>query len=266
MTQKGFTLVEMAVVLVIISVIIAGIVGGQTLYEQSLLRSVIVDFRQFDTAYNSFYQRYKEPPGDFSQAASIWGAMCATTITCNGDGNKTINSYYNSATSETARAWKHLQLSEMIPQGIAVIPASWVGFLNTDLAPKSKVENAAYFMAGGSIALDTGWNKTSPFFGIAPFTNAVFIGTPSGETAFVNGALTPREALSIDIKFDDGKLTTAGAAIGNETGFFRVTDDQQEYFSGSACLTPDSFTVGATYNLNTTTTRCIAGFQLDKDR
>jgi prepilin-type N-terminal cleavage/methylation domain-containing protein len=262
---KGFTLIEMAIVLVIIALLIAGILAGDTLYKQAVLRSVIVDMKEFETAYNAFSERYKEPPGDFGSAFALWGATCSPgAATCNGNGNRTVTASYNSSGNETAKAWKHLQLSGMIPYGIAVIPASWTGYLTLDFAPKSRIDRAGYFMFGNSIALDTGFIKTSPFNTVSPFTNAVFIGRESNETSLSRGALTPFEALSIDIKFDDGKYLSTGVAIGNETGRFRVTDDQNEFFFGSACLTPNSFTVGATYNLSTTTERCIAGYQLDK--
>lgn len=264
MRSKGFTLVEMAIVLLIIAVLIAGILAGDTLYKQATLRSVIVDMKEFETAYNAFLERYKEPPGDFSQASSLWTSTCATTISCNGNGDRTITASYNNAANETARAWKHLELSGMLPYGIPVIPASWVGYLTLDMAPRSKIDRAGYFMVGNSFAIDTGFTKTSPFNTVSPFTNAVFIGRETGETSLARGALTPLEALSIDMKFDDGKTLSSGVATGNETGRFRVTDDEDEYFYGSACLTPDSFTVGATYNLATTTERCIAGYQLDR--
>lgn len=265
MYSKGFTLVEMAVVLIIISLLIAGIAAGDTLYKQATLRSVIVDMKEFETAYNAFLERYKEPPGDFGSAYTLWGSTCSSgAATCNGNGDRVITASYNNATNETAKAWKHLELSGMLPYGVDVIPATWTGYLTLNLAPRSKIDRAGYFMVGPTMAIDTGFSKTSPFSTVSFFTNAVFIGRESNETSLVKGALKPLEALSIDMKFDDGKITTSGTATGNETGRFRVTDDEDEYFYGSACLTPNSFTVGATYNVATTTDRCIAGYQLDR--
>ena len=48
---KGFTLVELTIVMVIVGLIIAGIAGGKSLIDQARLRSVISEMDEYNTAY-----------------------------------------------------------------------------------------------------------------------------------------------------------------------------------------------------------------------
>ena len=67
--QEGFTLIELSIVIVIIGLIVAGVVGGQTLVLQAKIRSQISDFNKYKIAYNTFQLEYNAIPGDFNQAS-----------------------------------------------------------------------------------------------------------------------------------------------------------------------------------------------------
>lgn len=64
MNQKGFTLVELAIVLVIIGVILGGVIKGQELVTNAKIKRVYRDFQQVEFAYFSYLDRYNELPGD----------------------------------------------------------------------------------------------------------------------------------------------------------------------------------------------------------
>ena len=93
MKQKGFTLLELSIVIVIIGLIVAGISAGQSLVQQAKLRSLVSESGNILTAVNSFRMQYDALPGDMNTAQSYWGVYAGgfggTGVT-NGDGNGVI--------------------------------------------------------------------------------------------------------------------------------------------------------------------------------
>lgn len=96
--QQGFTLVEIAIVLVIIGLILGGILKGQELIDSARVRSISTDLNGMRTAWFAFQDRYNALPGDFSNAAT----QIDSSLT-NGGGNGQIDS-----TGESAGVWEHL--------------------------------------------------------------------------------------------------------------------------------------------------------------
>jgi prepilin-type N-terminal cleavage/methylation domain-containing protein len=256
MRTCGFTLVELAVVIVIIALLIGGITAGSTLVAQAELRTVISEIEAFGNAYTTFKTRYKLPPGDLNTAFSLWGSSCgASSAACNGNGNYAITANYFSIANETAKAWKHLDRANLLDYPVAAIPGTYTGILNYDNSPKSKARDIGYYMASGSdIGGDFG-ALSSPFNSISSITNGLFIGTPSSNGGFTVGALTASEAFAIDKKIDDAVVNSGGAAIGANTGSIRTIEDQ---LAGGICLT------GGNYNITSTGYRCVLGYRLDK--
>ena len=72
-TQKGFTLVEIAIVLVIIGLLLGGILKGQEMITQAKIKNAIADFSGVSAAYFGYQDRYRQTPGDDNQATR-WGA------------------------------------------------------------------------------------------------------------------------------------------------------------------------------------------------
>src|SRR5258708_1954073 len=93
-SAQGFSLVELSIVIIIISFIIAGIAAGTSLIYQASINSVITDLQSTQTSYNNFILRYNAIPGDFANAASYWANCTSTTgtnIDCNGNGNRLVD-------------------------------------------------------------------------------------------------------------------------------------------------------------------------------
>lgn len=106
-TQKGFTLVEIAIVLVIIGLLLGGILKGQEMITQAKIKNVVADFSGISAAYYGYQDRYRAIPGDDPQAASRWsGAVTSATA---GDG--VVAGKYNSqtVTDESRLWWDHLR-------------------------------------------------------------------------------------------------------------------------------------------------------------
>jgi prepilin-type N-terminal cleavage/methylation domain-containing protein len=117
---RGFTLVEIAIVLVIIGLLLGGILKGQEMITQAKIKNVIADFSGVSAAYHGYVDRYKKIPGDDPCAgttnSAISSAICGTstgrwTGASHGDGNGIVAGKYNSTTTtdESLVWWDHLR-------------------------------------------------------------------------------------------------------------------------------------------------------------
>ncbi|PIR37664.1 MAG: hypothetical protein COV35_09225 [Alphaproteobacteria bacterium CG11_big_fil_rev_8_21_14_0_20_39_49] len=92
-TQKGFTLVELAIVLVIIGLIVSGVLVGQDLIKAAELRATVRQHQEFQVAVNTFLGKYNGIPGDTD--SDKFGL-------CDGDGpNPTNCNVVNAGTATT---------------------------------------------------------------------------------------------------------------------------------------------------------------------
>lgn len=93
--QKGFTLVEIAIVLVIIGLLLGGILKGQEMITQAKIKNALADFSGISAAYYGYQDRYRALPGDDLNAATRWsGAITSATA---GDG--VVQGTYNNGGS-----------------------------------------------------------------------------------------------------------------------------------------------------------------------
>ncbi len=116
--QTGFTLVEIAIVLVIIGLLLGGILKGQEMIVQAKIKNTISDFNGLLVAYNGYVDRYRKLPGDDLDAATRWGAGAATP----GNGDSVVSGAYNApanplpaAPGESLLFWQHLRLAGFVP-------------------------------------------------------------------------------------------------------------------------------------------------------
>src|SRR5215203_6591843 len=89
--QQGFTLIEIAIVLVIIGLLLGGVLKGQELITGARVRNIIQQQDGVKAAYFGFLDRYRALPGDYANAtATIAGVSTAKCNSGNGDGDGTI--------------------------------------------------------------------------------------------------------------------------------------------------------------------------------
>jgi prepilin-type N-terminal cleavage/methylation domain len=110
---QGFTLIEIAIVLVIIGLLLGGVLKGQELITGARVRNLISQQDGIKAAYFGFLDRYRALPGDYPQAAqNITGA------TAFGNGNGQIEaaaaSVNSSTTQEDLAVWEHLSRAGFI--------------------------------------------------------------------------------------------------------------------------------------------------------
>jgi prepilin-type N-terminal cleavage/methylation domain-containing protein len=114
-SQKGFTLVEIAIVLVIIGLLLGGILKGQEMITQAKIKNVIADITGVSAAMYGYQDRYRALPGDDRSAFGRWTTPALPPLVAN-NGNGTIEGAYNSATvtDESRLFWDHLRRAGFI--------------------------------------------------------------------------------------------------------------------------------------------------------
>lgn len=85
--QKGFTLVEIAIVLVIIGLLLGGILQGQSLIRAMRVKDIVATAKDLTVASQQFKDRYRYLPGDWSYTPNE-----IPNVTVGGNGNGIINS------------------------------------------------------------------------------------------------------------------------------------------------------------------------------
>jgi prepilin-type N-terminal cleavage/methylation domain-containing protein len=168
--QSGFTLVEIAIVLVIIGLLLGGVLKGQELITQAKIKNVSNDLNGIVAAIYSYQDRYKRLPGD-DPAATRW-----PLITTAGDGNNTLSGLYSSTTNtdETRLFWAGLRLSGFVAGAVDTLGNAATQPLNA---------------AGGIMGVQTG-------------------GLGLAGTIVCTGSLPAKIAQSLDAQFDDGNAMT----------------------------------------------------------
>ncbi|MDO9466439.1 MAG: prepilin-type N-terminal cleavage/methylation domain-containing protein [Thiobacillus sp.] len=113
--QSGFTLIEIAIVLVIIGLLLGGILKGQELITQGRIRNVSNDMQSMTAAINLYQGRYLALPGDDAGAAARWG-IPAPTPSAGTVGDSVIAGAYNTATAadESRQFWLHLRRAGLV--------------------------------------------------------------------------------------------------------------------------------------------------------
>lgn len=116
--QSGFTLIEIAIVLVIIGLLLGGVLKGQEMITNGKIKRAVNDFDGISAAYYSYLDRYAAFPGDDPNANARWAGDAVS-----GDGNGLVDTgvWHNPPGAlETDHFWLHLRLSGLVSGGTLV--------------------------------------------------------------------------------------------------------------------------------------------------
>lgn len=177
----GFSLIELAIVLVIAGLLLAGVMRGQELIANAKVKSLASDFRNIPTYFYGYQDRFRVLPGDDHAADTHVAGTLATTAgqvqngLIQGNWNSTTN------TDESFLLWQHLRLAGLVPGATALASPQYIP-RNSD---------------GGQLGVTS----------VAALT-AVTAGTFNTAHAICSDAILGRYALQLDTMLDDGAGNT----------------------------------------------------------
>lgn len=204
-SKRGFTLVELAIVMVIIGLIIGAILQGKRIIENARLTAQIAQIDAVRAALAGFKDKYDQKPGDMSNATLRIPGCTAANFCQNGNGDGDLgidglpnNLWYledqSALASERTQFWRHLLLADMIA---GVDTGNTVGWGQSH--PQSTVGMGGIQIAHGASPVNSG----NYFLRLQRSPQ----GQPNGGVG--THALSPISARIIDEKIDD-KMPSAG--------------------------------------------------------
>lgn len=185
--QTGFTLVEIAIVLVIIGLLLGGVLKGQELINSAKAKAVVNDFRNVSVMINTYLDRFRALPGDDSKADKNMSGGTVASTPASSLGNGMIDGDWDSTTKtdETYLAWQHLRLAQLA-NGATSIDAADFQQKNSD---------------GGVIGFQTG---KPDGVGTAKVSGRIFV---------CQSQITGRIAQQVDATMDNDRDIAAGSVF-----------------------------------------------------
>jgi len=186
--QSGFTLIELAIVLVIIGLLLGGVLKGQELINSAKVKNMASDFKNIQVYIYGYQDKFKALPGDDATANAHLGSACTTApvTTCaaaNGThGNGVIEGNWNDAAaadSEAYRFWQQVRVAGLAPGPTNNADANYIQ-RNAD---------------GGQI-------------GVESVSQLTTITGMTGAFAICSDAILGKFAKQLDITLDDGETST----------------------------------------------------------
>jgi len=219
--QSGFTLIEIAIVLVIIGLLLGGILKGQELINSARVKNLATDFRNIPVFIYGYQDKFKALPGDDNNVVAHLGtAATPATTPAGAQGNGVIEGPWNSQqiTDESYLFWQHVRLAGLAP-GVTTPGAA--GYLPTNAA-------------GGTIGIQSGTTDVTKTPIVGADGKAI-----SGAYVICSTGILGKFVIQLDTQMDDGNTATGSMMATPTTG----------YAIGAKAIATGSIDPAATYTV-----------------
>ncbi len=178
--QGGFTLVEIAIVLVVIGLLLGAILKGQELIENSRVKNAVNEINGIRAAHNAYLDRFKRVAGDDGPLATLTargGNWTGVTAAGNNNGSLAVTAAQTfTGAGEGAAFFQHLR--------------------------------AAGFITGNHTLAGVDALPRNAFGGLTGITNAAVLGYAQPTLLVCQGSVPGKAAAAIDTQIDDGRPDT----------------------------------------------------------
>lgn len=233
--HSGFTLVELAISIMIIGLLVGGVLKGRELVENARITQLVNQVKSYQAAVGTFRSTYGSWPGDMrdpdTRLPDCTTGRCATPgngdtrLSANGD----VRSYITGAASswlvsgsfpEDDNFWLHMLKAGLItgvdPNGTITPTPFEFGYA----APAAPIDDTGFF------ALHSNYSG-APYNNPSLYGNALVLFSSN----FWNfGAITGAQASQIDKKMDDGKPYKGSVVVDNAGGCAVASVEFTDYY------------------------------------
>ena len=229
--DKGFTLVELAIVMVIIGLLIGGILKGQEMIANAQVTSTVAQAKGVTAANSTFRDMFDSFPGDMPNATAAVRLSACVAAPCQGGGNgdgrlANVPGTALAATSGTENYafWVQLNAADLVSGVDGSATVAWGQGLPS--APIGGGLTAGYF--GGGVLGQNATAKGAPYLTIQSAVGAI-------AGAAGSGAMTASQAARMDRKMDDGSPTTGSVFTNDAACVDVVATNYPEAADASNC-------------------------------
>jgi prepilin-type N-terminal cleavage/methylation domain-containing protein len=250
--QRGFTLIEMSIVLVIIGLIVGGILKGQELIESSRQKNLISQIDRIRSGTTAFVDRFRSLPGDLGRISILPNAsLIGATSGGNDNGvvgavaanvNTALISTIND--TENVQFFNHMVVANLASAGAATPRAVTLGCFAGYCATPSPLPAAAFPQSGVTITYGThpgGTNGAASGQEDEREAHWLLVSRWSGAAPAAADAVIPAaRAYQLDSKYDDGgagsgNMRTAFTGSGTAASCGTATTDYAATDTASLC-------------------------------